>query len=97
MTGSDAHATDASSASAAPAETSFEADLAALEAIVTQMETGDLTLADSLAAFERGIRLVRTCQDALTQAEQRVQVLLGEGADARLEPFSDPAGHDRDA
>lgn len=54
----------------------FEAALAELEALVERMETGELSLDDSLAAFEQGIRLTRRCQQALDAAEQRVQVLL---------------------
>lgn len=55
----------------------FEQSLAALETIVKNLETGDLTLEDSLAAFENGIKLTRECQQALSDAEQRVQVLTG--------------------
>ena len=54
----------------------FEASLAELESLVQQMEQGDLTLEDSLAAFERGITLTRGCQTALAQAEQKVNVLM---------------------
>jgi exodeoxyribonuclease VII small subunit len=54
----------------------FEASLAELEALVQQMEQGDLTLEDSLAAFERGISLTRGCQAALATAEQKVNILM---------------------
>lgn len=54
----------------------FEAALEELEALVERMEGGDLSLDESLAAFERGIHLTRRCQQALSEAEQRVQVLL---------------------
>jgi exodeoxyribonuclease VII small subunit len=54
----------------------FEASLIELEALVKQMEQGDLTLEDSLQAFERGIVLTRGCQTALAQAEQKVNVLM---------------------
>jgi exodeoxyribonuclease VII small subunit len=53
----------------------FEAALAELEALVEQMEAGDLTLEQSLQAFERGIALTRDCQKALKAAELRVQAL----------------------
>ena len=46
----------------------FEGALDELEALVEQMEAGDLTLEDSLQAFERGIALTRSCQSALKQA-----------------------------
>ena len=61
----------------------FEAALEELEALVERMEGGDLSLDESLAAFERGIHLTRRCQQALSEAEQRVQVLL-EKDDGRL-------------
>ena len=54
----------------------FEAALEELEALVECMEGGQLSLDESLAAFERGIHLTRRCQQALSEAEQRVQVLL---------------------
>ena len=53
----------------------FEAAMAELEALVAQMEEGDLSLDDSLKAFERGVMLTRQCQQALSQAELRVQAL----------------------
>ena len=53
----------------------FEAAMAELEALVAQMEEGDLTLDNSLKAFERGVMLTRQCQQALSQAELRVQKL----------------------
>ncbi|MCC5887642.1 MAG: exodeoxyribonuclease VII small subunit [Gammaproteobacteria bacterium] len=54
----------------------FEAALEELEALVERMEGGELSLDESLAAFERGIHLTRRCQQALSEAEQRVAVLL---------------------
>jgi|TARA_B110000091_G_scaffold210412_1_gene253214 exodeoxyribonuclease VII small subunit len=67
----------------------FEASLAELEALVQQMEQGDLTLENSLAAFERGISLTRGCQTALAQAEQKVNVLMQDAQGKVVEqPFS---------
>jgi exodeoxyribonuclease VII small subunit len=54
---------------------SFEAALAELEALVAQMESGDLPLAESLAAYKRGAELLAHCQAALKDAQQQVQVL----------------------
>lgn len=54
----------------------FEASLEALEQIVQQLESGDLALEKSLELFEQGIRLSRECQDRLSQAERRIEVLL---------------------
>ena len=53
----------------------LEAAMAELEKLVAQMEEGDLTLDNSLKAFERGVMLTRQCQQALSQAELRVQKL----------------------
>lgn len=59
----------------------FEESLASLESLVTAMEDGDLSLEESLQAFEKGIRLTRECQAALQKAEQKVQVLINENGD----------------
>ena len=55
---------------------SFEASLEALEQIVHELERGDLPLEKSLELFEQGIRLSRECQERLSQAERRIEVLL---------------------
>jgi exodeoxyribonuclease VII small subunit len=54
----------------------FEASLEALEQIVQQLEGGDLSLEKSLELFEQGIRLSRECQERLSQAERRIEVLM---------------------
>ncbi len=54
----------------------FESSLDELEGLVERMEQGDSSLEDSLKDFERGIELTRNCQTALTEAEQKVQILL---------------------
>ena len=59
----------------------FEKALEKLEELVSSMEEGDLTLEDSLEAFEKGIKLTRECQAALKEAEQKVQVLISENGD----------------
>lgn len=56
----------------------FEQALAALEQIVTQMESGDLPLEQSLVAYEQGVKLAQICQQRLDQVEQQVQVLQGQ-------------------
>lgn len=55
----------------------LEKSLAELEAIVAQLESGELPLDRSMKEFERGVRLSRECQSALKDAEQRVQLLMG--------------------
>jgi exodeoxyribonuclease VII small subunit len=54
---------------------SFEAALAELEKIVASMESGKLTLEQSLAAHKRGLELAQHCQGVLTRAQQQVKVL----------------------
>ena len=54
----------------------FETSLEALEQIVRQLEDGDLPLEKSLELFEQGIRLSRECQERLSQAERRIEILL---------------------
>ena len=54
----------------------FEEALAELEGIVQRLEKGELPLEDSLAAFERGVALVRHLSQRLGEVEQRVEVLL---------------------
>ncbi len=54
----------------------FEKSLAALEELVKKLEAGDLPLEESLKQFERGVQLARSCQEALQQAELRVQQLI---------------------
>lgn len=65
----------------------FEKDVSELEDIISKMEAGDLTLEASLAHFEKGIGLLKTCQKALQEAEQRVEILVQKNGDLRLEPF----------
>ncbi|SFQ18383.1 Exodeoxyribonuclease VII small subunit [Geopseudomonas sagittaria] len=59
----------------------FEQSLTELQTLVERLESGELSLEDSLAAFEQGIRLTRECQGALSQAEQKVQILLGQSGE----------------
>jgi exodeoxyribonuclease VII small subunit len=77
----------------------FEQALGELEALVTAMESGEMSLEDSLKAFEQGVRLTRECQEALTQAEQKVQLLLNESGETTDFDSSceDPAGADEEA
>ncbi len=66
---------------------SFEEALTELESLVETLEHGELSLEESLKTFERGVKLTRTCQDALKQAEQKIQILSGKDNDEALEPF----------
>jgi exodeoxyribonuclease VII small subunit len=66
----------------------FEQALEELENLVEQMEDGELSLEESLAAFEKGVRIARECQEALKLAEQRVQVLLQQNGEEKLADFA---------
>ena len=68
----------------------FEQALEELESLVTSMEDGQLSLEESLQAFEKGIKLTRECQSALKQAEQKVQILINENGD------TEPLGPEED-
>ena len=59
-------------------EVDFEVALKELETLVSMMESGELSLDESLKAFERGIELTRKCQSSLEAAELRVQTLTNE-------------------
>lgn len=56
-------------------QASFEEALKRLEGIVQQMESGDLTLEDSLRLFEEGVRLTRVCSQRLDEAEKKIEIL----------------------
>ena len=67
----------------------FEKALDQLEQLVEKMEEGELSLEDSLKAFEKGINLTRDCQGALNEAQQKVELLLEENGELSSEPFAD--------
>jgi exodeoxyribonuclease VII small subunit len=71
----------------------FEEALAELEGLVQRLEKGELPLEESLAAFERGMALVRQLGDRLAQVEQRVEVLLrSDAGKLLLRPLRDDEG-----
>lgn len=65
----------------------FEGALNELEELVERMEQGETRLEDALQDFERGIALTRTCQKSLADAEQKIQILIEQNADASTEDF----------
>lgn len=65
----------------------FEGALQELEELVERMEQGDLSLEQSLKDFERGVALTRACQQALLEAEQKVQILAKKDENTELSPF----------
>jgi len=73
----------------------FEQSLARLQVIVDQLEDGQLTLAQSLAAYEEGIKHLQVCHAALTDTERKIEVLSGFNAAGEpiTRPFDDTASH----
>lgn len=69
----------------------FEQSLGDLQKLVERLESGELSLEDSLTAFEQGVALTRDCQQALGQAEQKVQLLVEQHGNLTTEPFDGPA------
>jgi len=65
----------------------FEQSLKELETLVEKMEQGDLSLEESLQHFERGVQLTRACQQALKDAEQKVETLLKKDGQEEVVPF----------
>jgi exodeoxyribonuclease VII small subunit len=72
----------------AKAELTFEQAFGQLEEVVQHLESGELSLEQSLALFEKGVRLAKLCEGKLDQAEQKVSQLAGIGSEnPALEPF----------
>ena len=65
----------------------FETSMQSLEDLVGKMEAGEMTLEESLAAYERGVGLYRRCQSALEQAELRVRLLSDPANPGDAKPF----------
>lgn len=81
--------TDKTAADSSPVA-DFENSLDALEQLVEKMEHGEMSLEDSLAAYERGVGLYRRCQQALEQAELRVRLLSDPEDPASAQAFDLP-------
>lgn len=65
----------------------FEKSLDQLNKLVEKMEQGDLPLEKSLQYFEQGVALIRNCQKALTEAEQKVEILMQNQNASELKPY----------
>ncbi len=76
-------------------EIPFEQAMERLEAIVEQLEDGELELESALAAFEEGVGLTRRCSELLGAAERRIEILVGEGEKLETRAFAD-AGDDEE-
>lgn len=66
----------------------FEQSLDELEQLVARMEQGELSLEESLSAYERGVSLYRSCRSALEQAELRVRLLSDPDRPETAQPFA---------
>jgi exodeoxyribonuclease VII small subunit len=73
-----------------PAE-SFESGLQELEAVVKQLESGDLPLEKALDLFQKGMQLSETCRKQLEEAETKVELLTRRGGTVQAEPFKPKA------
>jgi exodeoxyribonuclease VII small subunit len=82
-----------------PSPPQFETDLAELEQLVARMERGDLSLEEAIGTFERGVALARACQQALRDAEQKVQLLSRDAGAETLQtlPTADTGNDDEEA
>lgn len=67
---------------------SFEKSLEKLEGIVKKLESGELSLEDSIKAFEEGVRLSQNCGKKLDEAEKKVEILLtSQDGETSRQPF----------
>ena len=71
---------------------SFEKALARLEAIVSEMESGTLSLEKMMACFEEGTGLVKFCTLKLNEVERKIEVLVKKGDQVETAPFEGPEG-----
>src|ERR1700739_5022849 len=76
---------------AGEAEANFEGAMDRLEAIVEQMETGKLPLEDLIVRYEEGMNLVKVCQERLTQAEQKIEIIARNSAGKPVVKDFEPA------
>lgn len=67
---------------------SLETALTEINTIVEQMEQGGQTLEQSLASFERGTILIKHCQKILQEAEQKVQILINQAGEEKLNSYA---------
>ncbi len=74
------------------AEANFEQAMKRLEEIVEKMESGDLPLEELIVRYEEGMKLVKVCQDRLTSAEQRIEIITRNSAGKPVVKEFEPAG-----
>jgi len=90
-----------SKAKAPSAELNFEKAMGRLESIVEQMESGKLPLEDLIVRYEEGMNLVKVCQERLTSAEQKIEIIARNNAGKPIvknfEPTAEPANDSKEA
>ncbi|HEY4239671.1 MAG TPA: exodeoxyribonuclease VII small subunit [Kofleriaceae bacterium] len=79
------------------AEIPFDQVLARLREVVARLESGDLSLEQSLAAYEEGVQLARRGQHLLASAEKRVEILVSAAGSVEVVPFTDAPDGDKEA
>ncbi len=82
-----------------PVPPTFETALTELEAVIRDLEDGSLTLDNSLARYEQGVALLRSCYERLQAAEQKIQLLAGIDEEGRpiFQPFAHETSHTKPA
>ncbi len=77
---------------------SFESGMERLEKIVKDLESGELTLEQSISSFEQGIAIYKECRKYLEAARQRIEVIMGQDAAGRpvIEPYEEDVDDDDD-
>jgi len=79
-------------------KTKFDEALTRLESIVERLEDGDLSLEESLAIFEEGIKLARLCTKQLDEVERRIEMLIkGEDGELKIMPFAEDSNDDEES
>ncbi len=79
---------------AAKEKKKFEEAVEELERVVEQLESGELSLEDSLAVFENGVRLVKLCNQKLTEVERKIELLVKDKDGKLLLKPSEDLGED---
>ncbi len=74
-------------------EPGFDALLVRLREVVQKLESGELSLEQSLAVYEEGVQLARRGQQLLATAEKRVEILVSSASGIETAPFEEPSGN----
>ena len=76
-------------------EIKFEEALKSLEKIVSDLETGDMSLEESLSRYEEGIKLSKVCSRQLEAAKSRVELLMKSGSKFSIKPFDESSTEEK--